>query len=196
MATQVDYPGVYIEEFTPGAPIEGVGTSTVAFLGPASDGPISIPTKITSWDAFLASYGNKPRNVKDYLWYAVRGFFQNNGKVCYIFRVSNADYDRLPLLDQANPKQNTLIVRARMAGDFSANPISATVVGANALSTNLYQPTAEIKLANAPGVIAQVITSDKAAQFRPGDRVTLEEEKKIQCKCYVLKMIRFVLPLD
>ena len=28
MGVQVSYPGVYIEEFAPGAPIEGVGTST------------------------------------------------------------------------------------------------------------------------------------------------------------------------
>ena len=29
------HPGVYIEEFSPGAPIEGVGTSTAAFIGVA-----------------------------------------------------------------------------------------------------------------------------------------------------------------
>ena len=28
MAVQTTYPGVYIDEFAPGAPIEGVGTST------------------------------------------------------------------------------------------------------------------------------------------------------------------------
>ena len=40
MAVQVSYPGVYIEEFAPGAPIQGVGTSTAAFLGPAALGPL------------------------------------------------------------------------------------------------------------------------------------------------------------
>ena len=30
---QLTYPGVYIEEFAPGAPIQGVGTSTAAFIG-------------------------------------------------------------------------------------------------------------------------------------------------------------------
>ena len=34
MAVPVSYPGVYIEEFAPGAPIQGVGTSTAAFIGP------------------------------------------------------------------------------------------------------------------------------------------------------------------
>ena len=38
MAVQVSYPGVYIEEFAPGAPIQGVGTNTAAFIGVAFDG--------------------------------------------------------------------------------------------------------------------------------------------------------------
>ena len=33
MAVQVSYPGVYIEEFAPAPPIQGVGTSTAAFIG-------------------------------------------------------------------------------------------------------------------------------------------------------------------
>ena len=33
MAVQVSYPGVYIDEFAPGAPIQGVGTNTAAFVG-------------------------------------------------------------------------------------------------------------------------------------------------------------------
>ena len=39
---QVSYPGVYIEEFAPGAPIQGIGTSTPAFLGPLKNGPLLI----------------------------------------------------------------------------------------------------------------------------------------------------------
>ena len=53
MAVQVSYPGVYIEEFAPGAPIQGVGTSTAGFLGPSRSGPLNTPTKITNWHQFL-----------------------------------------------------------------------------------------------------------------------------------------------
>ena len=49
MAVQVSYPGVYIEEFAPGAPIQGVGTSTAAFIGIAARGPLNEPVKVTSW---------------------------------------------------------------------------------------------------------------------------------------------------
>jgi len=99
MAVQVSYPGVYIEEFTPGAPIQGVGTATAAFLGPAASGPLNTPTKITSWESFMATFGAEPLDGF-YLWYAVRGFFENNGQVCYIDRVSTGDFDKLVLNDR------------------------------------------------------------------------------------------------
>jgi phage tail sheath protein FI len=60
MAVQVSYPGVYIEEFTPGAPIEGVGTSTAAFVGVAAKGDIDRPTKLTTWDQFRDRFGEQP----------------------------------------------------------------------------------------------------------------------------------------
>ena len=56
MAVQVSYPGVYIDEFAPGAPIQGVGTSTAALVGTAVAGPIAAPTMIRSWDAFAARF--------------------------------------------------------------------------------------------------------------------------------------------
>ena len=101
MAIQPTYPGVYIDEFTPGAPIVGVGTSTAAFLGPAASGPPNEAVKLTSWDAFKQLYGSTPL-TGFFLWYAVRGFFQNGGTVCYIVRVSNAAYAHLDLLDIAH----------------------------------------------------------------------------------------------
>ncbi len=71
MATQYSYPGVYIEEFAPAAPIEGVGTSTAAFIGVAERGDLDTPTKLTSWDQFRATFGEQPV-PGFYLWYAVR----------------------------------------------------------------------------------------------------------------------------
>src|SRR5216683_2690945 len=99
MAVQVSYPGVYIEEFTPASPIQGVGTSTPAFIGVAGRGPLDTPTKITSWDRFKTVFGDQPV-PGFYLWYAVRGFFENGGQVCYIVRASNGVYGKDVLDDQ------------------------------------------------------------------------------------------------
>src|SRR4029079_14372059 len=98
MAVQVSFPGVYIEEFAPGAPIEGVGTSVAAFIGVASDGPLDEPTKLTSWDAFRATFGDQPVS-RFFLWHAVRGFFMNGGTVCYVVRASNGDYASVTITD-------------------------------------------------------------------------------------------------
>ena len=99
MAVQFSYPGVYIEEFTPGAPIQGVGTSTGAFIGIAMQGPLNLPTKLTSWDNFQAVFGKQPP-PGSYLWYAVRGFFENGGQVCYAVRASNGSYQAMTLNDR------------------------------------------------------------------------------------------------
>ena len=93
---QPTFPGVYIEEFTPASPIEGVSTNIAAFVGPCSNGPLNKPTKITSWDQFLRQFGDPLDGF--YLWYAVRGFFRNGGTVCYVSRVSNALFDPPPAL--------------------------------------------------------------------------------------------------
>src|ERR1044071_1955473 len=98
MAVQVTYPGVYVEEFTPGAPIQGIGTRTAVFLGPSAKRPLNEANKITSWKQFVSIFGSKPLDGF-YLWYGVRGFFENGGTVCYVMRVSNADYGFLDLVD-------------------------------------------------------------------------------------------------
>src|SRR5689334_18747098 len=99
MATYT-YPGVYIQEFAPGNPIQGVGTSTAAFIGPAPKGDVNVATKLTNWDAFKQQYGELPVDGF-YLWYAVRGFFENGGTVCYVVRATTGDYDKATLPDNA-----------------------------------------------------------------------------------------------
>src|SRR6476646_4530545 len=113
MAVQVSYPGVYIEEFAPGAPIQGVGTSTAAFIGPADAGDLRTPTKLTSFDAFKAQFGAQPV-PGFFMWFAVRGFFENGGQVCYIVRASNGQYDELILQNRAG--NDMVRVRARDPG--------------------------------------------------------------------------------
>ncbi len=92
-------PGVYVEEvsFRPKS-IEGVSTSTCAFVGPTRRGPISgTPEVITSFGEFERMYGGLQNlsfsaandadpNVTNYMAHAVRSFFDNGGRRLYIGR--------------------------------------------------------------------------------------------------------------
>lgn len=113
MGVQVSYPGVYIEEFAPGAPIEGVGTSTAGFVGVALRGPINSPTLIQSWDAFVDVFGGLIEDgPRGFLAPAVNGFFVNGGTACYVVRV-------------ATGKPATVKIASRKAG---ADLLNATAV--------------------------------------------------------------------
>ena len=97
MATSYLTPGVYVEE-VPSAnkPIEGVGTSTAAFVGLAPGGPVNRPTRISNWTQFATIYGdtqnpeNGPFMEGSYLAHSVYGFFQNGGGLCWIVRVGSS----------------------------------------------------------------------------------------------------------
>lgn len=196
MTVQVSYPGVYIDEFAPGAPIQGVSTSTGAFLGPASDGPLNLPTLVTSWDQFTRTFGTLPLPGL-YLWYAVRGFFENGGTTCYVTRVSNATFAQLDLYDRSGSGGNkTISVRARVPG---ATPsLSVTVDGdVHAVAkAGLFRPKAT--LANASGTSITVTDAGDAAQFRPGDGLTWNgsaESQPVIVSRIEAKVIRLAQPL-
>jgi phage tail sheath protein FI len=88
-------PGVYVEEVSfRSKSIEGVSTTTTGFIGPTRFGPVDIaPDVITSLVEFERLYGDRqPLDfgggpVHNYMWHAVRMFFENGGKRLYIARV-------------------------------------------------------------------------------------------------------------
>jgi len=89
------HPGVYVEEIPSGSkPIEGVGTSTAAFIGYTAKGPIGEPNLISKWDDYVKDYGgirNLQKEKKgDPMGLSVAAFFQNGGIKAYIVRITNA----------------------------------------------------------------------------------------------------------
>jgi hypothetical protein len=88
-------PGVYVEEtgFRPKS-IEGVGTTTTAFVGPTRDGPVcGEPRLLTTFEGFCDVHGGPDaldyegtRQV-NYVAQAVRAFFAEGGKRLYVARV-------------------------------------------------------------------------------------------------------------
>lgn len=80
-------PGVFIEEVPSGVhEIEGVPTSTAAFLGETARGGIK-PRLVTSYSEYLRWFGDIFDPHK-FMPYAVRGFFENGGQRLYICRVT------------------------------------------------------------------------------------------------------------
>ncbi|MGN6378327.1 MAG: phage tail sheath family protein [Gaiellales bacterium] len=94
MATSYLTPGVYVEEVpSQSKPIEGVGTSTAAFIGLAPYGPVNKPVMIPNWTQFVRTFSHPddpehgPFMSGAYLAHAVYGYFQNGGGLCYVVRV-------------------------------------------------------------------------------------------------------------
>src|SRR5215217_2497295 len=93
-------PGVYIEEVSfRSKSIEGVGTTTTGFIGPTRFGPVNLePDVITSLAEFERVYGDRQQfkfadvreKMHNYMWHAVRAFFEEGGKRLYVSRTFNA----------------------------------------------------------------------------------------------------------
>ncbi|HVG18931.1 MAG TPA: phage tail protein, partial [Blastocatellia bacterium] len=90
-------PGVYVEETSFRAKsIEGVSTSTTAFIGPTRKGPVSgtpgfTPELITSFGDFVRIYGGLD-NLQfgvNFLAHSVLHFFNEGGARLYVSRVTS-----------------------------------------------------------------------------------------------------------
>jgi len=91
------HPGVYVQE-VPSAvrPIQGVSTSTAAFIGRADKGPIpgtTLPNgrmaqavMVTSFTDYQRQFGSFRQD--SFLSYAVQAFFQNGGQRLYVVRIA------------------------------------------------------------------------------------------------------------
>jgi uncharacterized protein len=94
-------PGVFVEEVSYRAKsIEGVSTTTTGFVGATRYGPIDIePDITTSLVEFERIYGGSQqlefedsgKPVDNYMWNAVRAFFEEGGKRLYVARAFNGD---------------------------------------------------------------------------------------------------------
>lgn len=79
------HPGLYLLEEPGENPIEGVSTSTTAFVGVTEKGPVGESVFVTSWKEYQEIFGGLMKD--SYLPYAVKGFFENKGKRLFISRV-------------------------------------------------------------------------------------------------------------
>jgi phage tail sheath protein FI len=169
MGVQVSYPGVYIEEFAPGAPIEGVGTSTAAFVGVAKKGPILEPTLIQSWDAFVEIFGGFiDTPFTGYLDKAVFGFFLNGGTTCYVLRVGTGVQASATLKSREATPKDLISAQAREEGPVG-NGITVDVTDSSVV-TSLLKASGSTATALVPAFAETAVTAFAApATLTVGD---------------------------
>jgi phage tail sheath protein FI len=147
-------PGVYVEEVSfRSKSIEGVSTTTTAFVGPTRYGPVDLtPDVLTSLGEFERIYGDRQQISfggqarHNFMWHAVRQFFENGGKRLYVARVYRAGAPA-PL---ASPLDSPLSVSPGQAFATGVGPLAvwARFTGAGG---NL---RVRITLAGGPNVFA------------------------------------------
>src|SRR5262245_8155438 len=125
--TELLHPGVYVLE-VPSAvrPIEGVSTSTAAFVGTAEKGPIpgtilptgrmAQPVLVTSLTDYNRQFGGLLRD--SFLTYAARAFFENGGRRLYIVRIVGRSLTSpsLPARPAVSPAAAALAISAANPG--------------------------------------------------------------------------------
>lgn len=82
-------PGIYVEEVSMGTrSIQGVGTTTAAFVGraPNPEARLHEAVAINGWAQFLKEY-TRPGSPSTDLARAVYGFFENGGQRCFIVNI-------------------------------------------------------------------------------------------------------------
>jgi uncharacterized protein len=78
------HPGVYVEEHSPGAPIEGVPTSTAAFVGAFAGGAVGRAVRVLSFSEFASEFSGLDAGCEASI--AVHQFFLNGGNEAWVVR--------------------------------------------------------------------------------------------------------------
>jgi phage tail sheath protein FI len=132
------HPGVYIQEIPSGVrPIEGVSTSTAAFIGRTEMGPLGKALLVTSLAEFQANYGSFV--PVSFLPHSVFQFFNNGGKKTYVVRVapSGAIAAAIAIKDRRGSPAKTLTIQAANAGAWG-NKLDVAIVDSLADPSNLF----------------------------------------------------------
>ena len=116
MPSSYTYPGVYVEEIPSGVrTIVGVSTSDTAFVDFFAEGPMGVPTEITSFDEFERLFGGLHADSE--ASYGIQQYFLNRGQVAWVVRAASGSPAPAQLvLRGGSPLQDALTVVAANPG--------------------------------------------------------------------------------
>ncbi|SET51452.1 hypothetical protein SAMN05216326_1327 [Nitrosomonas marina] len=144
------YPGVYVREVPSSSrPITIASTSTAAFVGIATKGPIDEAVRIFSFSDFEKLYG--AYRADSFLAHSVFQYFNNGGSVAYIVRVVGSDPTNtnnpanasMTLMDRGSNAQSTITIEAASPGIWG-NALEIEITAgtsdpANEFNLNVYE---------------------------------------------------------
>ncbi len=135
------HPGVYIQEVSSGVlPIEGVSTSTTAFVGKTQKGSVGQPVLVTSFTEFQATYGSYLDD--GFVAHAALQYFNNGGKRLYVARVTasgeQASTASVTIADRQATPAAALPVSAQSPGSW-ASAFTITIAASTTDPGNLYK---------------------------------------------------------
>lgn len=162
-------PGAYIEwQDATSAAVGPLRTDVAGFVGYAARGPVDTPIAVESQRQFEAHFGAFIGG--GFLAYAVRGFFENGGKRCWVVRVaaaggaSPASTASLPLPSVKTPAAPRWVVSSSSPGVWG-NGLSVAITAVTPASTFTPRPLNSMRHADV----------DSVAKFRRGDLVRITQ---------------------
>jgi hypothetical protein len=174
-STKGKAPGVYIQEITLPGPIQGVGTNTAAFVGPAQKGPLNKPTLLTNAQQFLDTFGNYVESpYRVFVAHAVNGFFAEGGTQCYFVRVGTGVAAWVNLPDTGTPVQTAIAVTALTEGT-DGNGIKAQVDAVTGPDITVVNPVPVPKSTAADKKSITVTNPADLQGFIPGDSIVIKD---------------------
>lgn len=107
-------PGVYFEFLDTALAVQGVRTDIAGFVGLAERGPLHQPVRLESWRQFQAAFGSFV--PYGFLAYAVKGFFENGGRTCYVVRIAGEMAARATLTLKNRTGDDVIRISAKNEG--------------------------------------------------------------------------------
>jgi phage tail sheath protein FI len=165
-------PGVYVEEVSTGPkPIAGLPTNIAAIVGMTERGPVLEPTRLSSWNDYLATFGGFIEG--GYTPESVYGFFENEGTAIWVTRADDATASSWNVLDGAAAQ--AFKIEASSPGAWSKDMVVGVARDTGGGQGRLYNGKL-LADANVPaGTGAFTISVDSTAGAKPNMRVRLED---------------------
>ncbi|MFP2932800.1 phage tail sheath family protein [Pyxidicoccus sp. 3LG] len=164
-------PGVYVEEVPSGTrSIQGVGTTTAAFVGraPAVAARVNEAVAVNGWAQFVKEFA-PPGTPGTPLARAVYGFFENGGRRCFIVNIGNSE----SLIGDARRRQGVAVLEEVSEVAMVAAPGFYGAAAWDALLSHCEKMRDRIAILDSPedvddvGRLIQVSTGDEGKGMRP-----------------------------